>query len=71
MEKGLAYFEGTHDFEKYCKKPDILSSGHPRSTRQTIDEASVELIEKEELLQFTFTSQSFLWNQVRKMGALK
>ena len=70
MEKSLTNFEGTHDFEKYCKKPDMLSSGNPRSTIQTIDKASMELLPKEELLQFTFTSQSFLWNQVRKMVSM-
>jgi tRNA pseudouridine38-40 synthase len=70
MEEGLAKLLGTHNFEKYCKKPDILPSGHQKSTILTLQEASVQYLKEKELIMFTFTSESFLWNQVRKMASM-
>lgn len=70
MEKGLSYLLGTHNFEHFCKKPVILPSGKPKSTILTLDVASVQLLEKSNLLMFEFTSESFLWNQVRRMVSM-
>lgn len=70
MNKGIKKLLGTHDFIKLCKKPDISSSGYQKSTKLTLDEASIKMIEKKSILEFEFTSKSFLWNQVRKMVSL-
>ena len=70
MEEGLAKLLGTHNFEKYCKKPDILPSGHQKSTILTLQEASVQYLKEKNLLMFDFSSESFLWNQVRKMVSM-
>lgn len=70
MEKALSYLLGTHNFEKFCKKTNDLPSGKPKSTILTLDVASVQLQEKNDLLMFEFTSESFLWKQVRKMVSI-
>jgi len=61
---------GTHDFIKLCKTPDKLSDGSKRLTKLTIDKAEVTLLKEQQLIQFDFTSKSFLWKQVRKMVSL-
>ena len=70
MKKGLKKLLGTHNFVNLCKKPDVLPSGQTKSTILTLEKASVKLIKERELLEFEFTSQSFLWKQVRKMVSL-
>ncbi|MBN1331250.1 MAG: tRNA pseudouridine(38-40) synthase TruA [Candidatus Heimdallarchaeota archaeon] len=70
MRKALKKLIGTHDFIKLCKKPDDLSNGRPKSTTLTLLTAKVRLIRKNSLLEFEFSSQSFLWHQVRKMVSL-
>ncbi|NHJ86896.1 MAG: tRNA pseudouridine(38-40) synthase TruA [Asgard group archaeon] len=70
MKKALMKIEGTHDFTKLCKKPDILPNGEKKSTVLTIENATVKYHKKNNLLEFTFSSRSFLWNQIRKMVSL-
>ncbi len=70
MEKGLSYLLGTHNFEKFCKRTNDLPSGKPKSTILTLEVASVQFLEKNNLLMFEFTSESFLWKQVRKMVSM-
>lgn len=70
MEKGLSCLLGTHNFEKFCKKTNNLPSGKPKSTILTLDVASVQLLEKNNLLMFEFASESFLWKQVRNMVSM-
>ncbi|NHK30267.1 MAG: tRNA pseudouridine(38-40) synthase TruA [Asgard group archaeon] len=70
MKKGIKKLLGTHDFVKLCKKPDILPDGYQKSTLLTLDEATVNLLEEKNILEFEFSSKSFLWNQVRKMVSL-
>ncbi|MHA1155131.1 MAG: tRNA pseudouridine(38-40) synthase TruA [Candidatus Heimdallarchaeota archaeon] len=70
MKKGLSYLIGTHNFENFCKKPDILHNGKQKLTNLTLDDASVQLVKKDSLLMFEFTSESFLWKQVRKMVSM-
>ncbi len=70
MRKALKKLVGTHDFAKLCKKPDNLPDGRPKSTILTLVTAKVRLIRKNSLLEFEFSSQSFLWHQVRKMVSL-
>lgn len=70
MKRGLRKLEGTHDFKKLCKKPDKLSNGSEKSTVMNIDDATVKLFKKQNLLQFEFSSRNFLWKQVRKMVSL-
>ncbi len=70
MKKGLSYLLGNHNFELFCKKPDILPNGRQKSTNLTLDGASVQLLKKDNLLMFEFISESFLWKQVRKMVSM-
>ncbi|HUT82588.1 MAG TPA: tRNA pseudouridine(38-40) synthase TruA [Candidatus Bathyarchaeia archaeon] len=70
MRKALKKLIGTHDFVKLCKKPDDLSDGRPKSTVLTLVTAKVHLLRKKDILEFEFSSQSFLWHQVRKMVSL-
>jgi tRNA pseudouridine38-40 synthase len=70
MKDGIKKLLGTHDFVKLCKKPDILPSGYQKSTELTLDEATFNFHEESSILEFVFSSKSFLWNQVRKMVSL-
>ena len=70
MKQSLKRLEGKHDFVKLCKKPDILPNGFQKSTVLTLEKAKVNFDKKQEILEFEFTSRSFLWNQVRKMVSL-
>jgi len=65
MTKAVKKLEGTHDFVKLCKKSDKLLDGSPKSTVLTLETAKFNL--QSNLLEFEFSSRSFLWNQVRKM----
>ncbi len=65
MTKAMKKLKGTHDFAKLCKKPDGLLDGSPKSTVLTLETAKFNL--QNNLLEFEFSSRSFLWNQVRKM----
>ncbi|MFW9923206.1 MAG: tRNA pseudouridine(38-40) synthase TruA [Candidatus Thorarchaeota archaeon] len=67
MKQGMKKLLGTHNFEKFCKKPDKLPSGVEKSTILTLDKATLRLMKKNRLLIFDFSSRSFLWKQVRKM----
>lgn len=67
MEQAAKKLIGTHDFIKFCKKPDKYSDGSVQSTIHTLDKAEVILNKEENMLQFDFSSKSFLWKQVRKM----
>ena len=60
MKKGLSYLIGTHNFEKFCKKPDILHNGKKKSTNLTLDDASVQLVKKDSLLMFEFWWQKYI-----------
>lgn len=68
MTKALQKLKGTHDFIKLCKKSDNLLDGSPKSTVLTLETAKFNL--QNNLLEFEFSSRSFLWNQVRKMVSL-
>ncbi|MHA1434116.1 MAG: tRNA pseudouridine synthase A [Candidatus Heimdallarchaeota archaeon] len=57
----------THDFIKFCKPPDKLSDGSDRLTKLTLEKAEVLLLKEKNLIQFNFSSKSFLWKQIRKM----
>ncbi|NHJ48085.1 MAG: tRNA pseudouridine(38-40) synthase TruA [Asgard group archaeon] len=70
IKQALDQFKGTHDFIKLSKRSDILPSGQKKSTILTIDQAEVDFKENLNILEFTFTSKSFLWHQVRKMVSL-
>ena len=60
MEKGVHMLVGTHDFRAF------MSTGSPvNNTIRTLD--TVEIVEKENLLLFTYEAQSFLYNMVRIM----
>lgn len=60
MEKGVHMLVGTHDFHAF------MSTGSPvNNTIRTLD--TVEIVEKENLLLFTYEAQSFLYNMVRIM----
>ncbi|MCK5046334.1 MAG: tRNA pseudouridine(38-40) synthase TruA [Candidatus Heimdallarchaeota archaeon] len=65
MTKAMKKLRGTHDFVKLCKKSDNLQDGSPKSTILTLETAKFNL--QNDLLEFEFSSRSFLWNQVRKM----
>ncbi|HME55478.1 MAG TPA: hypothetical protein VKM55_24955 [Candidatus Lokiarchaeia archaeon] len=65
VRKGLAVLLGDHDFKGFTKAridPAIL-------TRRTLDAADLDLVGDGELLVFTFKSQGFLWEQIRRMVA--
>ena len=68
MTKAMKKLRGTHDFVKLCKKSDNLQDGSPKSTTLTLEIAKFSL--QNDLLEFEFSSRSFLWNQVRKMVSL-
>lgn len=68
MTKAMKKLKGTHDFAKLCKKSDNLQDGSPKSTVLTLETAKFKL--QNNLLEFEFSSRSFLWNQVRKMVSL-
>ncbi len=68
MTKAMKKLKGTHDFVKLCKKSDNLLDGSPKSTTLTLETAKFNL--QNDLLEFEFSSRSFLWNQVRKMVSL-
>ena len=65
MTKAMKKLRGTHDFVKLCKKSDNLQDGSPKSTILSLETAKFNL--QNDLLEFEFSSRSFLWNQVRKM----
>ena len=70
MKNGLSKLIGTHNFMKFCKKPDNLPSGAEKSTILTLEEAGVSYNDEKKILIFNFKSRSFLWKQVRKMVSL-
>ena len=65
LRDGLAALLGDHDFKGFTKarvNPAI-------TTRRTLDVAAVDLNADGDMLVFTFKSQGFLWEQVRRMVA--
>jgi tRNA pseudouridine38-40 synthase len=70
LTQALNQLIGTHNFIKLSKRPDILPSGQKKSTILTLEEAKVKINKKTNTFEFTFSSQSFLWHQVRKMVSL-
>lgn len=70
IKLGLIKMIGTHDFKKFSKKSDLLPSGITKRTILTLEKGEVNLLSENNILEFTFSSQSFLWHQVRKMVAL-
>ncbi|MHA1125433.1 MAG: tRNA pseudouridine(38-40) synthase TruA [Candidatus Heimdallarchaeota archaeon] len=67
MKQAAKKLLGTHDFIKFCKPPDKLSDGSDRLTKLTLEKAEVLLLKEKNLIQFNFSSKSFLWKQIRKM----
>jgi tRNA pseudouridine(38-40) synthase len=70
MKQAAKKLLGTHDFIKLCKTPDKLSDGSKRLTKLTLEKADVKLLKEKKLIQFDFSSKSFLWKQVRKMVSI-
>jgi len=70
IAQALTKLEGTHDFKKLSKKADPLPSGIQKSTVLTLECATVVYHKMQNLLEFEFSSRSFLWHQVRKMVSL-
>ncbi|MHA1793587.1 MAG: tRNA pseudouridine synthase A [Promethearchaeota archaeon] len=61
LKKGLAVFLGTHDFQWFSKK------GIKEGIIKVRELSVADLFVDGDLLIFTFTSQGFLWEQVRRM----
>ena len=70
MKQAARKLVGNHDFIKLCKTPDRYSDGSKKSTTITLEKAEISLNKEKNLLQFDFSSRSFLWKQVRKMVSL-
>ena len=60
--KALNMLKGTHNFQNFAK----TEKNKPKNTIKTIDEAIITKID-DNVIQIKITSQSFLWQQVRRI----